>query len=286
MAEKKAAKIELAEYAGYCYGVERALKLASRAISESVKPIYTLGPIIHNPQVVDKFMKDGVVPVDEIAEVDSGTVIIRTHGVDPGVIGSCNEKGLHVVDATCPFVAKAQNCAESLIDSGYQVIIVGERDHPEVAGILAHTGGQAIVVEDPDDLSDIDLEKKVGIVVQTTQSLEKLREILVELSSLSSDLKVFNTICNATAKRQQAAKELADRADIMLVVGGKNSANTGRLAKICEAAGAATYHIETAAEIDTAWFAGAEIIGITAGASTPEWLLNEVADKVNELIRT
>lgn len=276
-------KVKLASHAGYCYGVERALKMASEAVKKHPKPIYTLGPIIHNPQVVNSFIKEGVKAVDDISDVRSGTIIIRTHGVDPLITKTARERGLKVIDATCPFVAKAQKRAEELVKEGYQVIVVGERDHPEVAGILAHTGGKALVMENADDIKGLRLPKKIGVVVQTTQSIKKLQEILSALAPKVSDMKVFNTICNATTHRQEAAKELATEADVMVVVGGKNSANTSRLVQICRQAGTTTYHLETAAELDPAWFVSAGVVGVTAGASTPEWLLQEVVERIRTM---
>lgn len=278
-------RLERADHAGYCYGVERALKMATNAIESHEKPIFTLGPIIHNPQVVEAFKLSGVDQVDDIKDIEKGTVIIRTHGVDPKVIDNAIDRGLRVVDATCPFVAKAQNCAEELMSCGYQVIVIGERDHPEVVGILAHTGGLAQVIEDLSDIKEIDGARKLGVVVQTTQSLTNLRKIVAELATLASELKVYNTICSATIRRQEAARSLATRADIMIVVGGMNSANTSRLAKICEETDTLTYHIETADEIDGSWFEKSAFVGITAGASTPERLLDDVVSKISEIDR-
>ena len=280
---KNSFEVKLANHAGYCYGVERALKMAAEAVKAHPKPIYTLGPIIHNPQVVKSFIRDGVTPVDDISEVDEGTMIIRTHGVDPFITKMAKKRGLKVIDATCPFVAKAQKRAGELVREGYRVVIIGERDHPEVVGILAHAGGQALVVESVEDLREARRAKKIGIVVQTTQSLKKLREVLAAVSATASEVKVFNTICNATIHRQDAARELAKKADVMVVVGGKNSANTSRLVQICRETGTITYHLETAAELDPGWFAHAKVVGVTAGASTPERLLKEVAADI-ELI--
>lgn len=269
-------KIEIAEHAGYCYGVERALKLTRKASDSSPTPIHTLGPIIHNPQVVESLAADGVTSIGDVEEAESGTVIVRSHGVKPEVIARAQQKGLEVVDATCPFVAAAQQRAADLVDAGYKLIIVGEHDHPEVVGILARAQGDALVAEKPSDLDGLESCKRIGVVVQTTQSIERLRDIVNALLPISSELKVFNTICDATTNRQKAAKELARRADVMLVVGGKNSANTTRLAQICRETNPATHHIETARELSEEWFAGAAHVGVTAGASTPDWLLDEV----------
>ncbi|HEX21601.1 MAG TPA: 4-hydroxy-3-methylbut-2-enyl diphosphate reductase [Actinobacteria bacterium] len=276
-------EIKVAGHAGYCYGVERALKIAAEAIKSDRKPIFTLGPIIHNPQVVASFISEGVTSIEDINMVDEGMVIIRTHGIDPAIIIKAEARGLEVIDATCPFVAKAQKRAAELMGEGYQVIIIGERDHPEVIGILAYTGGQALVVEEVDDLKGLPLSKKLGVVTQTTQSLRNLTEITSVLIKQANVLKVYNTICHATTQRQTSARKLADMVDVMVVVGGKNSANTTRLAQICRKAGSKTYHLETAAELRAEWFAKAKTVGVTAGASTPEWLLDEVVQAIKLL---
>lgn len=276
-------KIEIAEHAGYCYGVERALKLTRKASESSPKPIHTLGPIIHNPQVVDSLAADGVNPIGDVDEAAAGTVIVRSHGVEPAAIERARERGLEVVDATCPFVAAAQQRAADLVRDGYKLVIVGEHDHPEVVGILARARGSALVAEKAEDLVGLKDCKRVGVVVQTTQSIARLQEIASRLLETSSELKVFNTICDATTNRQKSAKDLARRVDVMLVVGGKNSANTTRLAQICRETNSATHHIETAKEISAEWFANARHVGVTAGASTPDWILDEVVVALSRL---
>jgi 4-hydroxy-3-methylbut-2-enyl diphosphate reductase len=263
--------------------VERALKLTSEAIKENKNPIFTLGPIIHNPQVVDLLKKQGVEPIAEISRIKSGTIILRTHGVDPLIIEEAKSKGLDVVDATCPFVAKAQRRAAALLQEGRTIVIIGERNHPEVEALLAWVSCKAVVIENVSDLKGVRLSPKVGVVVQTTQSKETLKQIVAELVTRTQDLKVFNTICHATGQRQKAAVELAKQVDVMLVVGGKNSANTTRLAKLCTETGTPTYHIETFSEIENSWLDGARIVGVTAGASTPDWILREVVDYLEKL---
>jgi len=273
-------RITIAKHAGYCYGVHRALKLAREATNGSPKPIYTLGPIIHNPQVVESLVEQGVNAVRSVDEVDKGTIIIRTHGVDPRMTEAAKAKGLEVIDATCPFVAKAQQRAASLVNDGYKVIIIGERNHPEVAGLLAHTDNKAIVIENAQELEGLNVVDQIGVVVQTTQSLENLTSIAGGLLTKTKELNIFNTICSATSQRQVAAAELAGTVELMLVVGGKNSANTTRLAKICKEKNHRTYHIETAGEIDMEWLRDVEHIGLTAGASTPDWILSEVEERL------
>jgi len=277
-------KVIIAEHAGYCYGVERALKLAKEASVNCPKPIVTLGPIIHNPQVVDWLKSLGIFPANDINKIKKGTVIIRSHGIDPAIARHLKAQGLKVVDATCPFVKKAQSCARQLIKDGYEVLIVGERNHPEISGILAYADQKAHVIEKAADLKKIDKKwKKLGVVVQTTQSEANLREIVADLSTRAVELKVFNTICDATTKRQAAAKELAQTTDVVLVVGGKNSANTTRLAKICKEINPNTYHIETTAELNGNKLRNARIVGVTAGASTADWILKEVISVVKEM---
>ncbi len=276
-------KVVIAKHAGYCYGVERALELAKEATVSCPKPIVTLGPIIHNPQVVDWLKSLGINPVDEIT-LEKGTVIIRSHGIDPAVARQFKDKGLTIVDATCPFVKKAQSCAKQLVNEDYDVIIVGERNHPEVIGIMAYAEQKAEVVEKVADIERLSKRsKRLGVVVQTTQSEANYNQIINRLSTKDVDLKVFNTICDATSKRQSAAKELALATDLVLVVGGKNSANTTRLTKICSEINSNTYHIETAAEIDESWFKGVSKVGITAGASTGDWVLKDVIDLVEQI---
>lgn len=276
--------IKVAKQVGYCYGVERALDLAFKAARSYPKPIFTLGPIIHNPQVVESLREQGIYAASSLEEIGKGTVIIRSHGIDPKVISKARGKGLEVLDATCPFVKKAQQMAASLAKEGYYVIIVGERDHPEVLSILAHVGKKALVAERIKDLSSLSKEvRKIGVVVQTTQSVERLEEIVSQLLRRATELKVYNTICHATTRRQKEAEALTERVDIMLVVGGKNSANTTRLAQICRETGTPTYHIETASEIDPHWFEDNPVVGVTTGASTSQWILKEVIDSLKKM---
>ncbi|MBI4744496.1 MAG: 4-hydroxy-3-methylbut-2-enyl diphosphate reductase [Actinobacteria bacterium] len=277
-------KIEIAKYAGYCYGVERALKLATQTTNQFPKPIYTLGPIIHNPQVVSSLKEKGIYPINSIDDISEGTIIIRSHGIDPKIIAKAREKKIKVVDATCPFVKKAQQCASKLVEEKYDLIIVGERNHPEITGILAYADNKALVVEKPEDIPDNIKSKSIGVVVQTTQPIENLNRIVLKLLPITTELKIFNTICNATTKRQMAARRLALKTDVVLVVGGKNSANTTRLAQICKETGTTTHHIETAEEIDQLWFKKDNKVGVTAGASTPSWILDEVLEKIAQLV--
>lgn len=262
-------KVIVARNAGICYGVERALKLADRAAATG-STVHTLGPLIHNPQAVEALRARGVEVADTIGDASEGILVIRSHGVDPATIDAARAAGLDVVDATCPFVSSAQQAAAALRTDGYTVIIVGEADHPEVEGIVAHAGGDALVVEELADIPARLPSRKVGIVVQTTQSLERLTQVVSALLPRVNELKVHNTICSATAKRQDCAQQLARGVDVMIVVGGHNSGNTTRLAEICRTVNGRVHHVETAAELDRAWFTDASSVGVTAGASTPD----------------
>lgn len=277
------ATIRVAEHAGACYGVNRALELARRCALEHAEPVHTLGPLIHNPIVVEELAEQGVGLSQSLDEIDRGSVIIRSHGVVPQVIEDARARGLSVVDATCPYVKKVHKAASNLVHEGYDLIIVGESGHPEVEGIVGHAEGKAHVVASPQDLDGLTLGKRVGVVVQTTQTAANLSAVVAALAPLVSELRVVNTICAATSERQRAAASLASEADIMIVVGGKNSGNTRRLAQICHGACPKTHHIEDAAELDRSWFDGARLIGITAGASTPQAHIERVVSAIERM---
>lgn len=276
--------IEVASHAGVCYGVERALKLAAHAAESARGSVTTLGPLIHNPIVVRDLESAGVKGAQTVDEVESGTLIIRAHGVVPQVIDQARAKGLEVLDATCPYVKKVHMAAEKLVREGYQLIVVGESGHPEVEGILGHAGDAAHVVSTPHDLDGVDLARKVGVVVQTTQTPANLAAIVSALALRTMDLRVVNTICSATQERQDSAAELASRADVMIVIGGKNSGNTRRLAVICMACCPRTHHIEDSSEIQRTWFEGVALVGITAGASTPGAHIDAALACINRLL--
>ena len=262
-------KVTVARHAGICYGVERALKLADEAAATG-RTVHTLGPLIHNPQAVEALRARGVEVAGTLEDAGEGILVIRSHGVDPAIIEEAVARGLEVIDATCPFVSSAQQAAAQLKADGYTVIIVGEADHPEVEGIVAHTGGDALVVEEVSDIPERLPSRKVGIVVQTTQSLERLNQVVEALMPRVSELKVHNTICSATGKNQRSAQELAGSVDTMVVVGGHNSGNTSRLAEICRSVNPRVHLVETADELEPSWFEGVHTVGVTAGASTPD----------------
>lgn len=271
----------LADNAGACYGVQRALDMAHEAAAGD-GPVHTLGQLIHNPGVVAELDAVGVHVADAPEDVGEGTVIIRSHGVTPDVHESLDGRGLNVVDATCPHVARAQRAAAELANEGCRVIVVGEEGHPEVEGLRAYAkreGTKVDVVPSPDHVP-ADLRAPIGIVVQTTQRRENLDAVVDAVRAQGIEPVVKRTICSATRLRQDAAADLAGKVDAMVVIGGRNSSNTTRLAEICAAACPRAFHIESADEIAPAWFEGCETVGVTAGASTPE---SQIADVVARL---
>lgn len=276
-------KVTVAPCAGFCFGVTRALDIAFDAAREGRGPVATLGPIIHNPQVVAKLEGEGLHAFDELDRIESGTLVVRSHGLPKSVLDRARAKGLTVVDATCPFVKQAQERAVQLEREGYRVVVVGEKDHPEVLSITGNLEGPAIVVNDTGSLSELGRHEKIGVVCQTTQPLERLRSAVNELLERTTELKVFNTICGATLERQRNALDLARRADVMVVVGGKNSANTRRLRELCREAGCDAYHIETADELEPQWFEGRNEVGVTGGASTPQWIIDEIVGVIEAM---
>ncbi len=277
-------EVILADAAGFCFGVKRALSLTNKVLSEvdPATPIYTLGPLIHNPQVVAQLEAKGVRALDRPGEASSGVVIVRSHGVAPKVMEELEELNHDVVDATCPFVQRAMRWAKQLSDEGYQVIIVGDRFHPEVQAILGYAGETAQVVSNPQEISTLPIASRVGVIAQTTQSVQNFKACVDELAGKVEDLKTFDTICTATEQRQTSARELAAKVDVMVVIGGRNSANTKRLAELCQEQGTVTYHIETPDELQRQWFTGVQRAGVSAGASTPDWLIEGVLARMSE----
>ncbi len=275
-------EILVAPNSGFCFGVRRAIEMAEQTLSASGR-VFSLGPLIHNPQVIDRLRRAGLEPVESVEEVTEGPVIIRSHGVQPEVLEQLKARNLETMDATCPLVKKAQQSAELLSREGYTVVIVGERNHPEVEGLLGHARG-ALVIDPKDDPPPLPKDSSIGVIAQTTQYPADFRRVVEKLLANDfSEVRVFSTICNATVVRQEAAVELAREVDIMFVLGGRNSANTNHLAEICRATGVETHHLETADELDQKWLEGRRRVGITAGASTPEWLIEEFAAHLKEI---
>jgi len=276
-------EIILAKSAGFCFGVKRATQMAFDAAGEH-EQISSLGPLIHSPQMVEKLEQEGIRVCHQVADIPGGAVVIRSHGVTSQEISEIEQSGLEVVDATCPFVTKAQQYAAQLSNEGYLLVLVGEADHPEVQGIVSYAPGEVQIVATPEEAEGLPKGKKLGVVAQTTQSLENFSEIVSVCLSKTKELRVFNTICDATSVRQEEARRIASQVDLMLVIGGFNSANTSRLAILCREQQSQTHHIETSDQLKPEWFVGKHKVGITAGASTPRWIIEDVMGKVETIV--
>lgn len=277
-------KVTRAKCAGACYGVQRALNMALDTASEGSRAV-TLGPLIHNPQVVAQLAERGIRVVENPDQAVEGSVIIRSHGVTPQVRREIEARGLPVVDATCPHVARAQKAAAKLARECGHVVVVGEAGHPEVEGLVAYAreaGGEVLVAGREADVP-ASLSGKVGVVVQTTQTREAFEEVLAALRDRGVECVVKDTVCLATRERQESAADLAREVDAMVVIGGRNSSNTTRLAEICSSVCGNTHHIERASELDPAWFDQCTEVGITAGASTPEDQIAAVEARIASL---
>lgn len=277
------AEIRVASEAGACYGVERALQMVEAAADARSGAVHTLGPLIHNPRVVSDLAERGVTVVGSPEEAAGDALLLRTHGVTPDEEARARELCSSVLDATCPFVKKVHLAAERLSSEGYQVVVVGEAGHPEVEATLPHAPG-ARVVGSAEEVAALPRARKVGVVVQTTARRALLDEVVTALLGSAEEVRVINTICEATSGHQAAADELAAEADVMVVIGGRNSANTTRLAEISAARCPRTHHIEGADELVASWFEGADVIGITAGASTPASQIEAVRARIEELV--
>ncbi len=279
--------IKVAETAGFCFGVKIAVDTAINTGKE-LGGAYTNGPIIHNKQVVSYLESLNVKQLTEETELKEGdTVIIRSHGVPPEVEKNLKNKGIKVIDATCPFVKKVHDKVRQLVKEGYFIVIIGEKGHPEVIGILGHlkdAGGKGVVIENEEELYEkLPKRNKIGIVAQTTQNEDFFEKAIGYIAVNAEEIKVFNTICDATSVRQEEVKKLAPTVDLMIIIGGKHSGNTNRLAQISKSINPNTYHIEKADELKPEWFKNVENVGISAGASTPDWIINDVVERIKEI---
>lgn len=257
-------KIYRARYGGGCFGVKRAIKIALEA-AKKWKRVYSLGHLIHNRIAVEDLRKKGIITVNNIKEIKNKNVIIRSHGIHPDLLKKLRKRKLEIIDATCPRVRRAQRYVEKLIKQGYYVIIIGEKDHPEVKGLLGYAGDKGEIYSDRLKIK----HRKIGIVPQTTLDLENLNKVIAKLMGDVLEMKIYNTICRATISRLTEAIKIAEKVDAMIVIGGKNSANTTRLYQMCKKY-KPSYHIESVNEISLDWFKNVKSIGVTAGASTPK----------------
>lgn len=283
-------KIRLAKTAGYCMGVRRAVELALDLKSgKHAPPMVSYGPLIHNPQTLEILEARGVRAVDSLDDIDNGTVVVRAHGISPAEHEALAEKGVEIIDATCPRVNMVQRIIEKQAEQGRYCIIVGDKDHPEVRGLIgfASAGGTTVSsAEETDLIEGLDPDGKYCVVAQTTQQRQVFDDVVAALEARSLDLQVFNTICNSTRRRQEEVRRLADEADTMIVVGGRGSGNTRRLVQVAQSCGIPAIHVETADELDPAALAHSKVVGVTAGASTPNWQIQAVIDRLKTIDRS
>ena len=276
-------EIKVAKSAGFCWGVKRAVNIAVDAVEKGKGRALCLGELIHNRREIERLKSLGMNFIEDMEELQRGdTVVIRSHGVAPQVVDFLKRKGAEVVDATCPFVKDVQEKAVKLQEEGYPVLILGNPKHPEVIGIAGHVKNP-MIINTIEELEKLPKMAKLGVVCQTTLNLNFFREAIAVLSLKVKELKVYNTICSATSIRQKETKELAGKVDVMLVVGGKNSSNTTKLYQIAKSVNPKSFHIESKEEIKEEWFEGAESVGITAGASTPQWVIEEIIQRLQEI---
>jgi len=275
-------KIELAENYGFCFGVKRAIKIAEENINSS-----TYGPLIHNSKEIARLDKDFKVGlVEDFTTFKSGEkAIVRTHGIVKNELASLHELGVEVIDATCPYVTKPQEIAQEMSEAGYDVVIFGDEKHPEIKGVKSYATHGAQVVTDVADVKKLKLKEHVALIAQTTRKVEDYMAIATYLIPRYKEVRVFNTICNATFENQEAVNKIAAKADVMLIIGGKNSSNTKELYSISHDNCSNSHHIEDENDIDFSWFENREFCGISAGASTPDWIIQNVINAIQKSVK-
>jgi 4-hydroxy-3-methylbut-2-enyl diphosphate reductase len=281
-------KVIIAKNCGFCPGVKNAISMAEKILAKKVAPVYSLGPIIHNKDVVEQLAEKGLKTVDNAEKIKSGTVVIRSHGAAPEQIAELKEKGINIVDATCVLVKRVQRIASQLDKEGYKVVVIGDENHPEVQAVVGSARG-VVVVASESDLNKLPSNAKLGIVCQTTQSQEHFSKMLAAISQHAfSELKVINTLCREAIKRQESAVQLCQKVDIMFVLGGRISSNTRRLAELCKKYNSKTFHLQNWSEFDIKIILGKKrylprVAGVTAGASTPKWIISEFVNNLRKL---
>lgn len=278
-------EVKIAKNAGFCFGVKRAMKMAWDELQKSEDGIYALGPLIHNKQAVLKYEENGLKTINEVNDVPtSNSMIIRSHGVGEKVYIDSSDKSLNIIDTTCPFVKKIHEIAKRHYMNGYKIVVIGDEKHPEVIGINGWCNNEALIIKTLADLENIEFDKskKYCVVAQTTINVDLYNKIIEAISNSLDEVVFNNTICSATKVRQEAAKEISQEVDMMVVVGGKHSSNTQKLVQICKEY-VPTVAIETVGELNKADFKDFNNIGLTAGASTPDWIIKEVIEYIKAL---
>ena len=272
-------RVLVAEKCGFCHGVRNAISVAEKILAQE-HDVYSLGPIIHNKDVVERLAKSGLKTVGKVEQIISGTVLIRSHGAAPAQIETLKAKGFRIVDATCVLVKRVQSIAAELERDGYKVVIIGEENHPEVQAVVG-CASEVVVLADESDLHKLPANGKLGVVFQTTQNPEDVGRMLGAIARGNfSEMKVINTLCREAIKRQESAVRLCGEVEIMFVLGGLESANTRRLADLCKRVNPQTFHLQNWAELDKSVLSGKKTAGVTAGASTPDWIINEFVENL------
>ena len=269
-------KIRLAKTAGFCMGVQRAVEIVLDVANSRASPIYTFGPLIHNPQVLDILKQKGVTIVTDPSHVSPGHIVVRAHGIMPQTKETLKHAGFSVIDATCPRVIKVQTIISRYAKQGYAVIIVGDVDHPEVVGLMGFAGGPVHVVGNPEEIKELPVYEDVIVVAQTTQEETLFSAVVAGAQARFDNVLEFNTICYSTRERQAEAREMARDVDAVIVVGGRNSGNTQRLAQVVKQEGTEAFHVESESDLDFEALGNTRTVGVTAGASTPNWVIRKV----------
>lgn len=275
-------KVILDKKAGFCFGVKRAIDLTINELLKA-KPVYTLGPLIHNPQEIERLKSLGVKVIDKINGKVNGTVVIRTHGIAPNDYEILNDKVNNIIDGTCPLVKRSHEVCEKLKREGYRIIIIGDKNHPEIIALKGYAGLNSIIIKNKEELENISMGGKIGVIAQTTLSKDVVQDILSYLTTKVVELKYYNTLCGITLNQKKSAMQLAMKVNKFLVVGGTNSSNTTKLAEICKKIQKNTYLIESYKDIQPKWFEPNDIVGVTGGASTPKWVLEEVIKELENI---
>jgi len=273
-------EIIIANNSGLCYGVKRALRIAKETINKKNEKVFTLGDLIHNPQVIADLEKRGISSIENLNDIKEGTVIIRSHGVSPDIYMMLAKKNIEIVDATCPIVKKIQKLVEDLAEAEDEIIIVGNKEHPEIKGLIGYSKGKGIIIENEQQAKSFPPKKERAILAQSTQDLYLFEKVVAVLIERTEELKVYNTICQFTQTRQKSTSDLAFHVDTLFIIGGKNSSNTRKLYQISKRILPNTYFIETAAQITPEMLKRAKKIGLSGGASTPPEAIQEAVDKI------
>ncbi len=275
-------RIHVARAAGFCFGVRRAIQMATNT-AQTDQEVRMLGAIVHNEHVVRKIRESGIETLQDLGEMKSGTLLLRAHGATPEIYRQAQRQGLKIVDATCPLVKEIHEAACRLEKEGYQVVVIGDHGHDEVVGIAGQVR-EAVVFSSPEEVvSHPRSLKKIGVIVQSTQDMDRVKSILAELAARCRELKFLNTICKPTSDHQQEIRQMPKNNDVMIIVGSFTSANTTRLTQIAAALNPRTHQVQSAEELRPEWFEEARDIGVSAGASTPDWILEEVIHRITEM---